>query len=267
VFEYEVEGKKAPGERRVVTVRVVGGVTMQFVRIPAGRFKMGAGETSPRDETPLNTLAAEITDDFYLGKYEVTQEQYFVVMGTNPSAFAKDGKCATSVESLDTRRFPVERVSWDDAARFCDRLTSFFRGKHPSFRLPTEAEWEYACRAGSTGRFCFGDDHAKLEEYAWTRTNSGHRPHEVGTRNPNRFGLYDMHGNVDEWCADWDGPLARLNAKNPARLKQPRDESKHIFRGGNWRSRHPQCTAGYRAGLAADTVVNDQGFRVAFSAR
>ena len=133
-----------------------------------------------------------ITKPFYLGKYEVTQEQWEAVMGSNPSHFKGP-------------KNPVEQVSWDDCQQFLVKLNAKSGGQGSKFVLPTEAQWEYACRAGSTGKFCFGDDEKQLGEYAWYEANSGDKTHPVGEKKPNTFGLHDMHGNVWEWCQDWYG--------------------------------------------------------------
>ena len=134
-----------------------------------------------------------ITKPFYLGKYLVTQEQWEAVMDGNPSKFKRSQN-------------PVENVSWEDCQQFLGRLNKRERNQSGKFRLPTEAEWEYACRAGSETKYCFGDSAKQLGEYAWYRDSSGgDKPHPVGQRKPNAWGLYDMHGNVWEWCQDWYG--------------------------------------------------------------
>ena len=167
-----------------------------------------------------------ITKPFYLGKYLVTQEQWEDVMGSNP---------ATS----RGRRSPVETVSWDDCQEFIRKLNARF--PHPGplpegegvFRLPTEAQWEYACRAGSTTRYCFGDDESGLGEYAWYDANSGGKTHPVGEKKPNAWGLYDMHGNVWEWCQDWydGGYYAKSPTDDPT---GPAAGSYRVIRGGSW---------------------------------
>ena len=133
-----------------------------------------------------------ITKPFYLGRHEVTQEQYERVMGVNPSNFKGP-------------QHPVEQVSWDDAVSFCDKLSALPEEQAAGrmYRLPTEAEWEYACRAGSTTRYSFGDDEADLGDHAWFDDNSSPRHIRWARSSPNAWGLYDMHGNVWEWCADW----------------------------------------------------------------
>ncbi len=145
-----------------------------------------------------------ITRPFYLGLYEVTQAEYQQVMGVNPSSFSAEGKEAGKVAGLDTSRHPVETVSWNDAKAFCQKLSATPEEQTAGrvHILPTEAQWEYACRAGTTTKWSCGDDEGVLRDYAWYDTNSGGRTHRVGERKPNAFGLY-MHGNVREWCADW----------------------------------------------------------------
>ena len=145
-----------------------------------------------------------ITNSYYLGAFEVNQDQYEKVMGDNPSHF-KGGKN------------PVDHVYWQEAVYFCKTLSKLPEEKAAGrvYRLPTEAEWEYACRAGSTTAYSFGDNAQRLSEYAWFGDVPGGKTHPVGEKKPNRWGLYDMHGNVSEWCRDWYGPYASFAETNP----------------------------------------------------
>ena len=159
---------------------------MHFMYIPAGEFFMG-NDKGEQSERPKHRT--KISNPFYLGKFQVTQEQWELLMGYNPSKF-KD------------KERPVENVTWHDAVKFIETLNS--SGKK-AYRLPTEAEWEYACRAGTSKRFFFGDEESKLIQYAWYYTadsNTNQMTQPVGQKRPNPWGLYDMLGNVKEWC--WD---------------------------------------------------------------
>ncbi|MCK5186398.1 MAG: formylglycine-generating enzyme family protein [Deltaproteobacteria bacterium] len=172
-------------ETRQTTTNSIG---MEFVLIPAGEFEMGSpsGEEDRWDnEGPVHTV--KIEKAYYLGKYEVTQEQWREVMGTNPSSFKGDD-------------LPVEQVSWNDAQDFVRKLNA--REGTDKYRLPSETEWEYAARAGTTTRYSFGNDESDLGDYAWYSDNPGSKTHQVGQKQPNPWGLYDMHGNVWEWVQD-----------------------------------------------------------------
>ena len=164
---------------------------LDLVLIPAGEFLMG----NDRGFGPIHKV--RITKPFYLGKYLVTQEQWQAVMGSNPSYFqnARNTGFAGSVPAGGAKN-PVERVSWDDCQEFIEKLNANVAGGKGRFALPTEAQWEYACRAGSTTKYCFGDDDSQLGEYAWYGGNSGKQTHPVGEKKPNAWGLYDMHGNA-----------------------------------------------------------------------
>jgi formylglycine-generating enzyme required for sulfatase activity len=221
------------------------GVTMEFVYIEPGVFKMGdaAGRD---DEKPVHEVA--ITKGFYLGKYEVTQAQYEVVTGRDPSRRKEPNR-------------PVEQVTWNHAVGFCRLATDRTRRQ---FRLPTEAEWEYACRAGSAGKWCFGNDEASLGEYAWHAGDAGNQTHPVGQKRPNTWGLHDMHGNVWEWVADrYD---ANYYAKSPR--SDPTgavDGGGRVVRGGSW-TRIAECRSATRHRNAVDYSYLNVGFRAVVSA-
>ena len=216
-------GGKTEGTPKELAVDLGGGVKMEMVLVPAGEFTMGGD-----NEKPVHKVT--ITKPFYLGKYEVTQEQWEAVMGNNPSRFKGP-------------KNPVESISWDNCQQFLVKLNAKSGGQGGKFVLPTEAQWEYACRAGSTGKFCFGDDEKQLGEYAWYAVNSEHKTHPVGGKRPNTFGLHDMHGNVWEWCQDWYGAYGAKAVDDPS---GPTRGSFRVFRGGSWLSGGRFCRSAYR---------------------
>jgi len=219
------------------------GIRMEFVLIPAGSFNMGSPSTEKgrdSDEGPVRRV--QITKPFYIGKFEVTQEQYTAVMGTNPSHFS--GK-----------NLPVESVSWNDAVAFCKKLGS-------NFRLPTEAEWEYACRAGSETRFHYGDDpsYSQLGQYVWYESSGNEETHPVGQKKPNKWGLFDIYGNVWEWCSDWYANsymnIASIDPTGPASGKY------RVLRSSPWVYRAWYCRSANRGGSAPEIQYHNFGFRV-----
>jgi len=205
-----------PGPKRNLDVNLGAGVTMPFVLVRPGSFMMGSERSI--EMRPVHEVT--IPKAFYMGKYEVTQEQWETVMGSNPSNF-KGAK------------MPVEQVNWEDCQNFISKLNEKLPGRR--FRLPTEAEWEHACRAGSTNDYCFGNGETGLREHAWYIGNADKMPHAVGEKKPNAWGLYDMHGNVWEWCQD---------AYHPNYMDAPVDgsawtqggETNRVLRGGSWYS-------------------------------
>jgi formylglycine-generating enzyme required for sulfatase activity len=235
---------------QILTETLPGNIKLEMVKIPAGSFTMGADEYD--DEEPKHQVKLQ---EFYLGKYPVTQEQYQAVMGNDPSNFKDDPKN------------PVEKVSWDDAKEFCKKLNQLIAGK--DFRLPTEAEWEYACRAGTQTRFYFGDDAAKLGDYAWYDENSGSKTHAVGQKKPNDWGLYDMSCNVWEWCEDpWHDSYANKpdNIKNNGNvIWSSSNESRHVLRGGSWGSNSGVCRSADRNWGNAGGGDYGVGFRLVLS--
>jgi len=184
-----------------------------------------------------------ITRAFYIGRFEVTQGQWQAVMGNNPSHFKGD------------ERLPVETVSWDDCQEF-------LRKAGDGLRLPTEAHWEYACRAGSVGAFCFGDNEVALGGYGWYSDNSNRETHLVGQKRLNAWGVCDMHGNVWEWCHDWYGPYGSGGADDP---QGPSTGARRVLRGAAWNSWASRCRSASRVGVAPGEAGQSNGFRVALS--
>ena len=184
----------------------------------------------------------------------MTQGEYEQVMGSNPSRFSAKGKEAGRVAGKDTSRHPVEMVSWEDAGQFCEKLSAMpkERAARRLYRLPTEAEWEYGCRVGSTTKWFFGDEEAGLGDHAWFSGNAGWMTHAVGEKRPNAWGLYDMYGNVWEWCMDWYGGDFYRQSR-PVDPVGPPGGSYRVYRGGSWyytarycRSAGRYCEPGFR---------------------
>lgn len=213
-------------------------------RVELGRFIAASDNEKPAHRVTLTT-------PFYMGRYVVTQQQYVAVIagsGTNPSEFRDDNQC------------PVEGVTWDDAQKFCQLLSG--RAK-VTVRLPTEAEWEFACRAGTTTAYSFGADDFGLRRVAWYNENSDRGTHPVGLKAPNAFGLYDMHGNVMQWCQDcWDGDGYTADFPDATDPRGPEDGPFRVSRGGSWGNGWWNCRSAYRGGFGSDSRYNFQGFRV-----
>ncbi|MCY2930077.1 MAG: formylglycine-generating enzyme family protein [Planctomycetota bacterium] len=244
-------GEKAGLEfARWVRLDLGKGVVLKLVVIPAGKFTMGSPESEKdRGVSEGPPRAVTISKAFCLGVYEVTQEQYEAVMGANPSAF----KGAKN---------PAEQVSWDDAVEFCKKLSAK-TGK--AARLPTEAQWEYACRAGGRTRFGFGETDAALGEYAWCNTNSGGTTHPVGQKKPNAWGLYDMHGNVWEWCSDWyEESYANAGTRDPQGVASG---TRRVLRGGCWGFYPQYCRSACRSWGTPPSRAAFCGFRVVVDAK
>jgi formylglycine-generating enzyme required for sulfatase activity len=233
-------------------------IGMTLVLIPPGQFMMGSPNDEPREigvsmarESPAHRVA--ITRPFLLGAHEVTQAEYQQVMGSNPSFFSAQGKGRARVAGQDTARYPVESVSWADATEFCRRLSAL-QGEHSArrvYRLPTEAEWEYACRAGSTTRWASGDVEGELDDYAWLGSQAGDLTHPVGQKRANAWGLFDVHGNVFEWCADWfaEDYYAQSPADDPV---GPPSGLEHVIRGGSWWNAPAHARSAARVGAPRD---------------
>jgi formylglycine-generating enzyme required for sulfatase activity len=218
----------------------IGGVEMRFVLVPAGKSVMGS-PLSERfrsdDEGPAHEVT--ITKPFYMSATHVTRAQYQRIMG------------AGGVR--DQGDFPVTDVSWLDAEKFCQKLTQ--RSGHP-VHLPTEAQWEYACRAGAQTAYGCGDNDAELGAYARYESVGAH---EVGKLGPNCFGLYDMNGNVWQWCEDWYGPYVGKPQSDPT---GPASGTAKVIRGGSFRESAPSLRSAKRAMETPDTARYDVGFRV-----
>jgi formylglycine-generating enzyme required for sulfatase activity len=246
---------------------IVNSIGMRLKLIPTGEFLMGSPNSDKDaydDEKPQHRV--RITRPFYLGIYPVTQREYMEAMKTNPSHFK------------DRERHPVENVFWLNAAAFCNALSQkeglkpFYAiwedaveirdWNGPGYRLPTEAEWEYACRAGSETRFGFGDDEKGLGEYAWYSANSDRQTHPVGQKKPNAFGLYDVHGNVWEWC--WDGYAADYYKSSPVDdPRGPVGASYRVIRGGSWGYNPRLCRSAVRLWYGPGNCNDNLGFRLA----
>ena len=227
----------------------------EMMVIPAGRFLMGSKpipvdpfsneqvQQPPDDEQPQHSVALR---SFALGKYDVTQEQWYAVMGVNPS-------------SNKGRPLPVENVSWDDVQLFIQKLNAVTGMR---YRLPTEAEWEYAARAGSTTAYSFGDDASQLGLYAWFTTNSDGKTHPVGEKQANNFGLYDMHGNVWEWVQDcYVANYAGAPADGSAVVQEA--PCLHVLRGGSWNDDSVNLRSATRSWYNPGRRSFDLGFRLA----
>ncbi len=244
---------------------ITNSIGMKLALIPAGEFLMGSPDDEATRGSDEQQHRVRITRPFYLGVYEVTQEEYQKVMRTNPSWFSRGGTGKDDVSGVDTSRFPVEHVSWEDAVEFCRRLSA---QDGREYRLPTEAEWEYACRAGTTTEYYTGSGEHALEDAGWYGAystpvgNSQKRTNRVGQKRPNAFGLYDMHGNVWEWCSDWYD--TSYYAKSPANDPQgPSTGSYRVLRGGGWFYHAVGCRSAVRDGYVPSLRLSYLGFRVA----
>jgi formylglycine-generating enzyme required for sulfatase activity len=218
------------------------GVKLEMVYVPGGKFTMGSSDKRD-DEKPPHPVTVP---NFYMGKFQITQAQWQAVMGKNPSHFKGDD-------------LPVENVSWDAAQEFCQKLSQLTQ---KAYRLPTEAEWEYACRAGTTGDYA-----GKLDEMGWYAENSGKKTHPVGKKQANAFGLYDMHGNVWEWCEDvWHDNYDSAPDDGSAWVKGG-DQKRRVMRGGSWFGNANYCRSASRFNDQPAIYYINIGVRVVVSAR
>ena len=230
-----------------ITIPVKNGISIDMVRVEAGTFTMGATAEMKNpwdDEKPTHRVT--LTNDYYIGKYEVTQTLWQAVMGNNPSEFKGDN-------------LPVEKVSWKDCQDFISKLNRI-TGK--TFRLPTEAEWEYAARGGNKSRGYQYSGSNNLSDVAWYMDNSGDKTHAVGTKQPNELGIYDMSGNVWEWCQDWYGKYSSSSQVNPTGANSG---SYRVKRGGSWEIIDWGCRSSYRYSSVPDFCGSNLGFRLFLS--
>jgi formylglycine-generating enzyme required for sulfatase activity len=223
----------------------VAAIRFELVKIKPGRFHMGSTPTEEghqSNEGPRREI--EISKPFYLGRYQITQAQYITIIGASPSDFVGDS-------------VPVDQIVYPKALQFCERLTQLVS---VSIALPTEAQWEYACRAGSKTRFCSGETTADLNKVAWYEDNAGGTIHPVGQKEPNPWGLYDMHGNVWELCSDFLDPYDRISPRDP---KGATSKIRGAMRGGGWTHGANYCRSASR--LVSDTMFGGAGIRIAIN--
>jgi len=230
-----------------MTETITNSIGMELVLIPAGSFRMGGDkklEQAEDHETPRHIV--KISKTFYMGKYEVTQSQWSEIMNNNPSEFKDDIR-------------PVERVSWNDVQEFIQKLNN--KEETIKYSLPTEAEWEYAARADTESTYCFSGDIKILSQYAWYRKNSAGKTHPIGQLKPNAWGLYDVHGNVHEWCQDWFDRNYYSQSPSNSPLG-PSSGLAKVSRGGDWGSEDWYCRCASRSLSSPNRRSNRLGFRL-----
>jgi formylglycine-generating enzyme required for sulfatase activity len=268
---------------------------MKLTYIPPGSFTMGAAPGEPGAKPAEKQHKVTLSKGFYMGIYEVTQDQYLRIMGKNPSIFhgdmlLKNKKIAATLEpGVIGHNHPVDHVTWDDAVEFCKRLSELPEEKKARhvYRLPTEAEWEYACRAGTTTAYNTGDSRFSLDQSGWYGDNAGSQPidsaekfreakgnikkyalglmangntpHPVGRKKPNAWGLYDMHGNLWEWCSDWSGDYPTEDIIDP---KGPSEGKDKVHRGGCYLVESALCRSSTRNSDPPGDTYYYLGFRV-----
>ena len=234
-------------EPRTKTLTLPGGATMEMIYVAPGSFMMGSPESEDGGSNDETLHRVALTKGYWLGKYEVTQRQWESVMGENPSYFKGADR-------------PVDNVSWKDCQRFIAKVDAEARRQFGGgARLPTEAEWEYACRAGTTGRY---GGNGNLDDMGWYDGNSRSETHPVGQKRTNAWGFYDMHGNVCEWCSDWYGSYDG-DASDPTGAASGGDR---VLRGGGWLDYARYCRSAYRDGHDPGRRIGYYGFRLCCSA-
>ncbi|HEY5885142.1 MAG TPA: formylglycine-generating enzyme family protein [Pyrinomonadaceae bacterium] len=227
-------------------------VSLEFLRIPAGTFTMGSPSSEAERNDDEEQHQVTISHGFYMGKYEVTQAQWQAVMETTV-AQQRDKSDPTLALYGEGGNYPMYYVNWDEAQEFIKRLNAMKNGFN--YRLPTDAEWEYAARAGTTGPYA-----GSLEAMAWYSANSGGKSHPVGQKQANAWGLYDMHGNVIEWCQDWNGvSYTAAPAVDPS---GPANGKLRVLRGGSWYANARNARSASRRLSTPDGRSLNRGFRV-----
>ena len=221
--------------------------SMEFVLIPPGEFDMGSSsEEQDRSDSESPVHKVTIKNPFYMGRSSVTQRQWKKIMGNNPSHFKGEDQ-------------PVEMVSWNEVQEFVKKLNT--AENTDKYRLPSEAEWEYACRAGTQTRYSFGDDESKLNEYAWYAKNSGSKTHSISRKKPNPWGLYDMHGNIWEWVQDkWHENYN--GSPSDGSIWEDGDSFDRVSRGGSWYCDAESCRSSGRFRRDPDSLFSNLGFRL-----
>ena len=226
-------------------VLTINGVSYEMVWVEGGTFRMGATSEQGSDAWDFEKPVHSVTlSGYYIGKTEVTQALWKAVMGSNPSFFEGDN-------------LPVEQVSWDDCQEFIRELNAL---TGQNFRLPTEAEWEFACRGGNNSRGYKYSGSNYIDNVAWYEDNSGEKTHPVATKLPNELGIYDMTGNVLEWCSDWYGDYSSGAQTNP---KGPDSGSGRVSRGGSWYNSARFCRSSLRCNIYPTRRLNSLGLRLA----
>jgi formylglycine-generating enzyme required for sulfatase activity len=245
--------QKAWADHLGTPVHITNRLGMKFNLIPPGEFVMGSPESEPERRDRETQHKVRITKPFYLGTHEITQEQYQRTRRLQPRKIDKDPSAFVSRGTL-----PVERLSWDNAVAFCGRLSD---EEGVEYRLPTEAEWEYACRVGTSAAYSFGDDERQLPQYAWYKDNSKGSTHPVGSLKPNAWGLFDMHGNVYEWCQDRYGDYESLQVMSDP-IGAP-SGNRRVLRGGAFGYQPGDVRTAYRYAHLPQARNPNFGFRLA----
>jgi formylglycine-generating enzyme required for sulfatase activity len=259
-----------PAEAKTLTFDVKG-KKLELVLLPKGKFIMGSPASEAKRSDDEQQHEVELTHDFYMCKFHVTQEQFETVMGSNPSEFK---------DKTDSAKRPVDSVSWPEAQEFCKKLNELLKDKLPEgrvLRLPTEAEWEYGCRAGTTTPFntgeTIGTDQANYKGTA-PPYDGGHagefrnQTTPVDKFKPNAFGLHDMHGNLFQWCQDvYQKDYEKLGGKNPVNNSDIKGDEPHVLRGGNWGCFPEVCRSASRSAYLFVPGVRERnfGFRLVLS--